>query len=106
MLPIAAAALEVVAMFVSAIVGMLLTRYFHLPKLRSAESFRIETTPVFQNKQQTRTMPKQSAAKAVCAYVGGEVVGGVIQCAADCVLPGSGTAAAVAYTVYDNTKRK
>ena len=51
-------------------------------------------------------MPKQSAAKAVGAYVAGEVVGGVIQGAADCVLPGSGTAAAIAYTVYDNTKRK
>ena len=32
-LPIAAAALEVVAMFVSVIVGMILTRYFHLPKI-------------------------------------------------------------------------
>jgi hypothetical protein len=49
---------------------------------------------------------KQSAAKAVGAYVAGEFVGAALQGVADCVIPGSGTAAAVAYTVYDNTKRK
>ncbi len=50
--------------------------------------------------------PKQSAVKAVAAYGAGELVGAVVSTASDCVIPGSGTAAAVAYTVYSNTSRK